>query len=203
MGNSCRECRKFGEKLFIKGDRCLGPKCTLTRRTNAPGVAASKSGQSVRRRKKSEYGIQLEEKQKAKKEYGLREKQFNLVYQKAVRSQGATGEIMLQYLESRLDNVVYRLGWANSRSQARQLVNHGHLKVNDKVVDIPSYKLEINDKVEPGNLELIKNLAQEKAQVPSWLKLDINFKAEMVALPKREEIETPIDEQLIVEFYSR
>ena len=202
MADSCRDCRKFGDKLFLKGERCLSPKCALLKRSNAPGTSgAAKVGQG-RKRKKSEYGIQLQEKQKAKREYGLREKQFHLVYQKAVRLEGATGEMMLQILERRLDNVIYRLGWATSRSQARQIVNHGHIKVNDQILDIPSAIVKVKDAITPVKSELI--FTESKITPPAWLKLDQKKNsAEIKDLPKREEIETAVDEQLIVEYYSR
>lgn len=203
MNKSCRECRKYGEKLFLKGERCLSPKCAITRRVSASGTSGS-HGANVKRHKKSEYGTQLFEKQKAKSEYGLRERQFALAFSKASRSGGATGEVMLQNLEKRLDNVVYRLGWALSRVQARQMVNHGHIKVNNKVVDIPSFQVKVKDLIEPKNLKLIEKSANEKAIVPSWIKTTPkSFKAEIINLPTRAEIDTPIDEQLIVEFYSR
>ncbi len=200
---NCRQCRKSGEKLFLKGERCLSPKCTLTRRSNAPGAAVLKGGQSARRVKKSEYGLQLQEKQKAKSEYGLRERQFRTYYEKAAKTKGATGELILQNLELRLDNVVYRLGWGKSRSQARQLVSHAHIEVNNKVINIPSFQLKAKDVVEPAD-EIVKSAATEKNNPPSWIKLDKkNFKAEVIKLPLREEIDTPVDEQLIVEYYSR
>lgn len=202
----CRQCRKFSEKLFLKGERCLGPKCALNRRVNTPGTSgAGKTGQSqTRRRKKSEYGTQLLEKQKAKQDYGMRERQFRQVYVKASRAQGATGEMMLQILETRLDNIVYRMSWAKSRTQARQIVNHGHIKVNGKIADIPSMLLKPKDIIEPKNNEFIAKFADIKAKAPSWLKVDSKaFKSEVVRLPNREEIETPVDEQLIVEYYSR
>lgn len=195
--NKCRTCRKFGEKLFLKGERCNSVKCEIVKRNFGPGAHGG-----ARRGKKSEYGLQLQEKQKAKSEYGLREKQFSLTFQKAARSQEVTGEAMLRILESRLDSVVYRLGWACSRSQARQVVNHGHIKVNENVVDIPSYQVKIKDMITPVDVEIIKNTAVEKAQVPKWLK-NKDFKAEIVNLPVREEIETSINEELVVEFYSR
>jgi len=195
--DKCRECRKFGEKLFLKGEKCSSPKCTLTKRNFPPGAHGGK-----RRQKKSEYGLQLQEKQKAKAEYGLRERQFSLVFKKAARSKGLTGEEMLKILESRLDNIVYRLGWAQSRAQARQLVNHGHIKVNGKLVDIPSYQVKPKETIEPMDLEIIKKTAVEKLTPPDWIKVKQN-KAEIVNLPTREEIDTPIDEQLVVEFYSR
>ncbi|MDO8686783.1 MAG: 30S ribosomal protein S4 [Candidatus Berkelbacteria bacterium] len=204
METNCRECRKHGEKLFLKGSRCLSPMCGLARRQNAPGAPALKGKQQPRRRKKSEYGLQLQEKQKAKTEYGLREKQFSNIVSKASRAKEATGEAILVNLELRLDNCVYRLGFATSRTQARQLVNHGHVKVNDKIVDIPSYKLKEKDKIEAVNPEIIKNALSAKINPPSWLKLDKKtLVGEIESLPKREQIETSIDEQLVVEYYSR
>lgn len=195
--DKCRECRKFGEKLFLKGDKCSSPKCALTKRNYLPGAHGDK-----RKPKKSEYGLQLQEKQKAKAEYGLRERQFSLVYQKAARSKAATGEEMLKILESRLDNIVYRLGWAQSRHGARQLVNHGHIKVNGKLVDIASFQVKPKDIIEPGNTEIVERTAMAKATPPAWIKVK-GMKAEIVNLPTREEIDTPIEEQLVVEFYSR
>ena len=197
MENKCRTCRKFGEKLLLKGVRCDSPKCALARRAYAPG-----SHGAARKSKKSEYGLQLQAKQLAKSEYGLREKQFSLTFDKASHSAEATGDAMLKLLETRLDNVIYRIGWATSRSQARQLVNHGHIKVNDKVVDIPSYQIKVKDMIEPVNAEIIKFTEVEKPQIPAWIKVKSN-KAEIANLPAREEIDTPIDEQLVVEFYSR
>lgn len=196
---TCKNCRKAGEKLFLKGDRCLSPNCGVTRRVSAtPSRSTGK-----RRNKKSEYGLQLAEKQKARAEYGIRERQFRTYFEKAARSQTATGEALLSNLELRLDNVIYRLGWARSRAQARQIINHGHIKVNNKMVDIPSYQVKMKDSLEPIMLDLIKNIAMEKPSVPSWLKAEKNFKAQITALPLKDEIDTPIDEQLIVEFYSR
>lgn len=203
MDNKCRNCRKFGEKIFLKGERCLSPKCALTRRQNTPGTSGEGKISQTRRRKKSEYGIQLDEKQKAKKDYGMREKQFSLVFQKASRSKEATGEMMLQLLERRLDNVIYRLGWAGSRSQARQLVNHGHIKVNGAVVDIPSYCVSVKEIIEIIKKESIQKM-ESKTKPPIWLKADAkSLKAEIVDLPRREQIEGSIDEQLIIEYYSR
>jgi len=195
--NKCRTCRKFGEKLFLKGERCSSVKCEIVKRNFGPGAHGG-----ARRGKKSEYGLQLQEKQKAKAEYGLREKQFALTFEKASKSKDATGEALLKTLETRLDNVVFRLGWAASRSQARQIVNHGHIKINDKSVDIPSYQVKVDDVITPADNELIKKNMIEKPIVPSWLKVKA-FKAEVVNTPTREEIETSIDEQLVVEFYSR
>lgn len=197
MMDKCRACRKFGEKLFLKGEKCSSPKCALVKRNYLPGAHGDK-----RQPKKSEYGLQLQAKQKAKAEYGLRERQFSLVYQKAARSKGATGEEMLKILESRLDNIIYRLGWAQSRQGARQLVNHGQIKVNGRLVDIASFQVKAKDVIEPGNAELIERTAMEKATPPAWIKVK-GLKAEIVNLPTREEIDTPIEEQLVVEFYSR
>jgi len=199
---SCRDCRKFGEKLFLKGERCLSPKCGLAKRVNTPGTSgAAKAGQN-RKRKKSEYGIQLQEKQKAKREYGMREKQFSLVYQKAVRMEGATGEMMLQILERRLDNVIYRLGWTASRRQARQIVGHGHIKVNDQMLNIPSAIVKVKDTISVVKPEIM--IQDNKIVPPTWLKVDPKkMVAEIKDLPKRDDIETPVDEQLIVEYYSR
>jgi small subunit ribosomal protein S4 len=197
MENKCRECRKFGEKLFLKGERCSSPKCALTKRNYPAGDHGA-----GRHSKKSEYGLQLQEKQKAKSEYGLREKQFKLNFEKAARSKDATGDAMLRMLETRLDNVIYRAGWASSRIQARQLVNHGHIKVNEINVDIPSYQVKIKDIIEPANPEVVKKTLVEKAKAPNWIKIKA-LKAEITSLPTREDVETSIDEQLVVEFYSR
>lgn len=192
MENVCKECRRSGDKLFLKGDRCLSPKCAITRR-----VSAQTGRKQSRFSKKSEYGLQLAEKQKAKAEYGLREKQFRNTFKKSAKSKS-----LLQALELRLDNVVYRSGWAHSRQQARQIVTHGHMKVNGRMVDIPSYVVKVKDEVEPLNTELIAKTSLAKANNPSWIKI-VKGKAEIVALPDREEIDSSIDEQLIVEFYSK
>lgn len=200
--NNCRNCRRFGQKLFLKGDRCLQPKCALTRRENLPGAKPTVG--RARKIKKSEYGLQLAEKQKLKTSYGMRERQFSGLFTKAASKKTATGTEMLQMLERRLDNVVYRLGFAKSRSGARQLVNHGHIKVNDKVVDIASFMVKEKDQVSPAKKEIIEKNIDIKAKTPSWLKLDTKtLTAEVISLPKREEIDIPVDEQLIVEFYSR
>jgi small subunit ribosomal protein S4 len=195
MENVCKECRRAGDKLFLKGDRCLSPKCAITRR-----VSAQSGKKQSRFSKKSEYGLQLAEKQKAKAEYGLREKQFRNTFVKSAKSKKISS--LLQGLELRLDNVVYRSGWAHSRQQARQLVTHGHVKVNDHLVDIPSYEVKIKDVVEPLNKDLIAKTSLAKATNPNWIKV-AKDKAEIVALPEREEIDSSIDEQLIVEYYSR
>lgn len=195
--NNCRQCRKFGTKLFLKGERCLSPKCAVTRRNYAPGG----QGPKARPPRKSEYGIQLAEKQKAKTEYGLRERQFANIFKTASKSKTATGSQLLKLLEIRLDNVVYRLGWAASRAQARQIVLHRKIKLNDKVANIPSIVLKAGDKVSPKDK---KSISPVKAVLPKWLELDVkDQKAEILRLPERTEIESDIDEQLITEFYSR
>lgn len=193
----CRKCRKFGAKLFLKGERCLTPKCAFTRRNYAPGIKGAKT----RPPRRSEYGTQLFEKQKAKTEYGLRERSFVKIFKTASKSKTATGTELLVLLETRLDNVIYRLGWVSSRPQARQLVLHRKIKLNDKIVNIPSMTLKSGDKIAPKDKSQVTPV---KTILPAWLKLDSkDLKAEVVALPKRAEIETDIDEQLITEFYSR
>ena len=197
MDNVCRKCRKFGNKLFLKGERCLSPKCSFTRRNYAPGSQGVK-GKTVRR---SEFGVQLREKQKAKAEYGLREGQFSRFFSDASRAQTATGEELLSLLERRLDNVVYRLGWATSRNQARQFVLHRKIKLNDKIVNIPSVVVKKNDVIEPARKNFLN---PQKTTLPSWLKLDAKaLQGKVVQMPAREDIETGIDEQLIVEYYNR
>ncbi|MDR1271791.1 MAG: 30S ribosomal protein S4 [Clostridiales Family XIII bacterium] len=201
-GSSCRLCRREGQKLFLKGDRCYSPKCALERRAYAPG----QHGQG--RKKTSDYGLQLREKQKAKRYYGLLEKQFRNTFDKAARKKGITGDNLLIMLESRLDNVVFRLGFASSRKEARQLVNHGHFTVNGRKVDIPSYE------VSPGALIAVKQKSQKSPKfseiremqisVPDWLSVDVNkLEGTVLALPGREQIDTPVAEHLIVELYSK
>jgi len=195
--DTCRKCRKFGAKLFLKGERCISPKCAFTRRNYQPGSHGNKK----MTRRKSEYGTQLMEKQKAKAEYGLRERQFSKIFRLASRSKENTGEQFLRLLEMRLDSVILRLGWAVSLKQARQSVNHRQFKVNDKVVNIPSTTLQVKDKISPVKKEKIQ---PNKVTLPKWLKLDSkNMVAEVLHLPSREEIETDLNEQLIIEFYSR
>jgi len=202
MEKSCRECRKFGQKLFLKGERCILPKCGLTRHANAPGTTATTG--RIYRKKKSEYGQQLAEKQKAKIQYGLNERQLRKVFLNAAKASTATGETLLQRLERRLDNVVYRLGFANSRDQARQFVNHGFIRVNNKKIDIPSYLVKIKDIIEPKNIDFIKKTTDDKLNPPAWIKYDKKLlKAEIIKYPERNDIDISIDEQLIVEFYSR
>ena len=203
-GPVCRQCRRAGQKLFLKGERCLTPKCAIERRRSTPGE------QPVRRRRLSEWGTQLREKQKARQMYGVLEKQFRKHYNEAKRRSGLTGENLLQILESRLDNVVYRLGFANSRPQARQLVRHGHISVDGRKTNIPSYL------VQPGQVlawtergqrsEYYSIVTQEiqKRTPASWVTLDPSaMQGKVVGLPERSEIDSRIDERLIVEFYSR
>ncbi len=195
--DKCTKCRKFGVKLFLKGDRCSSPKCAITRRNYRPGA----HGPKQMNLRKSEYGLQLLEKQKMKSEYGLREKQFANTFQKAAKSRTNTGEELFRILEMRFDNVIYRLGWAVSRAQARQFVGHRHFKVNDKIANIPSKVLKPKDEITPGDKDFIK---PAKVNIPKWLKVDQKqFKAEVIDRPKIDEIETDIDSQLIIEFYSR
>jgi small subunit ribosomal protein S4 len=203
-GSVCRLCRREGIKLYLKGERCFSEKCAVDRRPFPPG----QHGQG--RRRNSEYGLQLREKQKARRYYGVLEKQFEAYYDEAARRQGITGENLLQILESRLDNVVYRLGFAASRAEARQLVRHGHFTVNGRKVDIPSYLTKVGDVIaireKSQQIERFKTLLEnaESRSIPPWLELDLATKSgKIVRLPAREEIDTPVAEQMIIEFYSR
>ena len=201
----CRLCRREGQKLFLKGDRCYTDKCAVVRRPYAPG----QHGQG-RRSKVSEYGTQLREKQKAKRYYGILERQFEGYFELASKKKGQTGENLLSILESRLDNVVYRLGFAMSRAEARQLVRHGHFTVNGKKVNIPSYLVKqgeiISLKDSSKSLEKIKAVIEANSfrQPPKWLDFDRNaMVAKVVALPEKNDIDLPIQEHLIVEYYSK
>ena len=203
-GAVCRLCRREGSKLFLKGDRCYTDKCSFSRREYAPGEAGRK------RVKESEYRMQLREKQKTKRLYGLLEKQFHHYYEMASRQQGVTGENLLRILESRLDNVVYRLGFAKSRAEARQQVRHGHIYVNGRRVDIPSFRVRPGDlvSVAPKAREMlvIKSalISSERTQVPAWLEVDIEkLQGSVLSLPNRDQIDADIREQLIVELYSK
>ena len=200
----CRLCRREGQKLFLKGDRCFTDKCALERRAYPPGM----HGQG--RSKTSENGQQLREKQKAKRYYGILEKQFKNYFIKADKKEGQTGENLLTLIERRLDNVVYRMGMADSRREARQLVLHGHFKVNGKKVNIPSYITKVGDvitvKEKSRNSEKIKMLVENISgrTVPEWIDLDTeNVVATITALPKREDVDFPFEEHLIVELYSK
>jgi small subunit ribosomal protein S4 len=201
-GAVCRLCRREGMKLNLKGDRCYTDKCAFTRRGYAPG----QHGQG--RKKVSDYGVQLREKQKARRVYGILEKQFRKYYEKADKLRGITGENLLKLLEMRLDNVIYRLGYGNSRKEARQLVNHGHFLVNGKKVDIASYQVSANDVItvreKSRASELFKVFAENPKTLPNWLEGNVeNFEGKVVAEPSREDIDTPINETLIVELYSK
>ena len=203
-GSVCRLCRREGCKLFLKGDKCYGPKCTVSQRPTPPG----EHGQA-RQRKQSEYGLQLREKQKAKRAYGVLETQFHRYFEQASRQRGITGENLLILLERRLDNVVYRLGFGSSRAQARQLVLHGHIRVNGQKVNIPSYLVDVNDEIsireKSAESDHFKALREGTGRVvPQWLTIDAaNLKATVAAMPKREDIDLTIQENLIVELYSR
>ena len=201
----CRLCRRQGEKLFLKGERCFSPKCAIEKRNSPPGM----HGQA-RRRKLSERGAQLKEKQKAKWIFGVLEQQFRRHYQTATKRPGARGENLLQELEQRLDNVVYRLGFADSRKQARQFVNHGHITINGRKTDIPSAHIKLGDTIgwvpSSVNTELYKTVAAGIASksVPEWLQLDMGQMTGKVSMiPIRTQLEQLINEQAIVEFYSR
>lgn len=200
----CRQCRREGCKLFLKGERCTTKKCAMERRPVIPG----QHGNSKRRVAFSEYGTQLREKQKVKRMYGVLEKQFREYYEKARKVEGATGAQMLIFIERRLDNVVYRMGIGRSRKQARQIVNHGLITVNGRRVNIPSYSVKVGDviaiKENKQNNEIFKDLKGSKIVMPKWLEFDTNtLSGKILALPVREDIDSDIKEQLIVELYSR
>ena len=203
-GSVCRLCRREGCKLFLKGEKCYGPKCTMNARPPPPG----EHGQA-RQRKMSEYGLQLREKQKAKRAYGVLESQFHKYFEEAERQKGITGDNLLVLLERRLDNVVYRTGFGASRPMARQLILHGHIRVNGKKVDIPSYLVKAGDVItireKSAESDYFKSLREGTGKVmPSWLTIDAqNLKATVDAMPKREDIDLTIQENLIVELYSR
>lgn len=201
----CRLCRREGMKLFLKGDRCFKDSCAIEKRNFTPG----QHGQA-RKSKIVGYGLQLREKQKVKRIYGLLENQFRNYFEKAAGQKGVTGELLLQMLERRLDNTVYRLGFASSRAQGRQLVGHGHVRVNNTKVDIPSFQ------VKPGDIVSLAEKSQKiptvvnavemigSRGVPSWLELDsTKFSGKVLALPKREDTNLPVQERLIVELYSK
>lgn len=203
-GAVCRLCRREGAKLYLKGDRCYTDKCAIDRRAYAPG----QHGQM--RKKMSEYGIQLREKQKARRIYGILESQFRRYFEEADRQKGITGDNLLRILERRLDNIVYRLGFASSRVEARQLVLHGHFTVDGKKVNIPSYLVKVGQEIavkDKSKASLkFKELAEAAAHKspPAWLEADKeNLTGRVIALPSREEIDSPIEEHLIVELYSR
>ena len=203
----CRQCRRIGEKLFLKGERCYSPRCAIEKRRRPPGNT------NPRRRRPSDWAIQLKEKQKERFTYGVLERQFRRYFEMARESSGATGDNLIQVLESRLDNVVYRLSFSESRKQARQLVNHGHFTVNGGRMDIPSYLVKPGDVIEwkragrngstPEYIQMFTD-GLPKRPVPSWLRLDVaKLTGEIVTAPHVSEVNTNIEARLIVEFYSR
>lgn len=202
IGADCRECRREGCKLFLKGERCTSKKCAMERRPVAPGQ------HGAGRKRVTEYGTQLREKQKVKKAYGILEKQFRRYYEEAERMKGVTGENMLSLIERRLDNVVYRMGIGSSRSECRQIVNHCQITVNGKTVNIPSYQVKVGDviavKESKRELEMFKNLKGMKIVMPKWLEFNSeSLEGKILALPTREDIDLNIKEHLIIELYSR
>ena len=207
VNSVCKLCRREGEKLFLKGERCFSPKCSVERRSYPPGLHGR---QAQFRRKESDYGLQLREKQKVRRLYGVFERQFRRYFQQAQRMKGLTGENMLIVLESRLDNVIYRLGLASSRAQARQLISHGHFEVNGRKTNVPSFLVSVGDKVavlENSKKKIhFKDLTKELdgGRVPGWLSLDTkSLSGEVLSLPTRDQIDLTLNEQLIVEYYSR
>jgi small subunit ribosomal protein S4 len=203
----CKQCRRIGEKLFFKGERCNSPKCAIIRRNYAPGFHGPKMKGPAR---KSDYGLQLAEKQKAKKQYLLNEKQFKIIFEKAAKKIGNTEELLLKLLELRLDNVVYRLSFASSRNEARQLVNHGHFTVNGRKVNIPSFQVKQGDviKIKEASKRSKKfaNLEtkMKTAEIPGWLNLNReDLSGKVLHEPSVKDIKTNINPQVIVEFYSR
>ncbi|MBE3091447.1 MAG: 30S ribosomal protein S4 [Candidatus Atribacteria bacterium] len=205
-GAVCKLCRRETVKLFLKGDRCYSAKCPIGKGASLPG----KNAKNTRIRKLSTYGVRLREKQKLRKYYGLLEKQFKNLFKKAEKKKGVTGENFLELLERRLDNIVYRFGITKSRAHARQLVLHSHILVNGKKVNIPSYQVDINDVIEikekSGNMENIKEIKEGKIEVsiPSWLEFDFeNLKGKIIKFPSKEELNLPVEEKLVVEYYSR
>lgn len=204
-GPVCRLCRREKEKLFLKGTKCLTEKCAISRRAYAPGQHGEKS-----RTKLSNYGLQLREKQKVKRSYGVLERQFRRYFSIASKSKGVTGKLLLQLLERRLDNVVFRLGLAISRAQGRQVVRHGQISVNGRAVNIPSYSVSAGDLIEVKAKEKAKNKIKENIEVskdrtvPAWLEFNAQeLKGKVSRLPEKEDIQQPIQEQLIVELYSK
>lgn len=203
-GALCRICRRETEKLFLKGDRCFTEKCAVERRQYPPGQHGQRRG------KLSDYGIQLREKQKVRNLYGVFERQFRKYFHSAERKKGVTGEVLLQLLEMRLDNIVYKMGFAPNRRSSRQLIGHGHFLVNGRKVNIPSFSVQVGDVVEVSeksrDLPAINDSLSriEQKGVPSWIEIDIqNFKGKVLQIPAREDIQIPAQEQLIIELYSK
>jgi small subunit ribosomal protein S4 len=200
----CRICRREGLKLFLKGSRCYTKKCAFERRSTPPGM------NTTRRRKVSEYGLQLREKQKVRKSYSVLERQFRNYFEKAEQHKGMTGENLLRLLEMRLDNVVYRMGFARSRAEARQLVSHGHFAVNGRPTNVPSFSTKLSDRIEVResrrNREYFKTVAEtiKSAQTPEWVSVDAaKLSGTVLSEPVREQMPLEFNEQLVVEYYSR
>ncbi len=206
LKSKCRKCRRAGEKLFLKGDRCYSPKCAMVRKNYPPGTHGKKTLRAL-----SEYGKQLAMKQKVKRIYGIRERQFRKHFNEVKKKTGVTGDLFLARLEMRLDNIVYRLGFAGSRSLAQQLVGHGYFRVNGRKVDIPSSLVKVGNTVSLSESKKNRNYVKEKLQFlknkkdfPSWLAFDFSrLEGKVIALPSREEAGTAVDPQAVVEYYSR
>ncbi len=206
-GPVCKLCRREGAKLYLKGERCYTAKCAFDRHSYPPGMHGRRA---QFRRKTSDFGLQLREKQKARRIYGVLERQFRRYFKEAERRKGLTGANLLQILESRLDNIVYRLGLASSRSQARQLIRHGHFEVNGRKTNIPSFLAKPGDQItvraNSKSNAYFKNLAEEKEHhfLPEWLSVDVDtLSGRVLDLPTRDQIEVPLNEQLVIEYYSR
>lgn len=208
-GPVCKLCRREGEKLYLKGARCLSPKCSFERRSYPPGQHGKDA--QFRRGRASDYSLQLREKQKARRVYGIMERQFRRYFREALRRPGLTGSNLLSILESRLDNVVYRMGWADSRNHARQLVQHGHIAVNGRRTNVPSYVVRPGDEItiRQGSMKRtyfkeLRAYMEERPPAPEWLSLDMAaMKAVVAREPERRDVDIPLNEQLIVEYYSR
>jgi small subunit ribosomal protein S4 len=204
----CKLCRREGMKLFLKGERCMGPKCSVERRQYPPGMHAKAE---TFRQRTSDYGQQLREKQRARRYYGVFERQFRRYFEMATRTRGQTGVNLLVILERRLDNVVYRMGLAESRPQARQLVSHGHIDVNGRKTNIPSALVKIGDEIrvressrQSPYFQAVREILEHRSVVPEWLSFDVeSMSGRVVSFPTREQIDAPVTEQLIVEYYSR
>jgi small subunit ribosomal protein S4 len=208
-GPVCKLCRREGEKLYLKGARCLSQKCAVERRTYPPGQHGRDA--SFRRGRGSDYSLQLREKQKARRVYGVLERQFRRYFREALKRPGLTGSNLLSILETRLDNVVYRLGWADSRNHARQLVQHGHISVNGRRTNVPSFLVRPGDEISVREesrrrpyFKELRSYMEDRPQAPEWLDVDIAaMKGSMVRVPERRDVDIPLNEQLIVEYYSR
>jgi small subunit ribosomal protein S4 len=205
IDNKCKQCRRVGEKLFLKGERCFSPKCAMVKRNYAPGFHGPKG-----RKRSSDFGTQLTEKQKAKKYYGVSEKQFRLTFEKAAKKQGDAGKNFLKLLESRLDNVIYKAGFATSRAQARQLVNHGHFTVNDRKTDIASFSVKLGQviKIRKSSQKgpYFRNANEKilKAERPSWINFNnTEMAAKILHEPKDEDLPQSINVHMIIEYYSK